>query len=208
MSTTPQPMEKKPRPGSVTVAVWLQLLLAAALAVSAVVGFVYGSKANDAFEAELADQGFDIAEIPGNTANFGGGAGDLVFALVIVALLVVLAMLNAAGNRVGRILTWIFQPLVLICGAFLFAGQLFLAQFLQFAFDSSPNEDLQEVDVEALVDAVYGVYPGWSVLVDWVVVALATLGSILVIILLAVPSANAYFRKEAPTTYIPGAPTE
>ena len=208
MTKPPPPMEKKPRPGSVTFAVWLQILLAIALAVSAVVQYLYGPDANEAFEEELRNQGVEINDLPENTANFGGDVGSLVFSAVIVAILVILALLNAGGNRVGRILTWIFQPLVLICGTFLFATQLFLATVLSWAFDNSGDEQLEALDVDALVEAAIGAYPSWSIVVDWAVVALATLGSILVIILLAVPSANAYFRKEPPATYIPGAPIE
>ncbi|GAB3651459.1 hypothetical protein [Glycomyces tarimensis] len=207
MTDTPQTTEKKPRPGSVTTAVAIQLLLALALAISAIVAFVYGPDAQDAFEAELANQGVDVSELPGNTANFEG-ASNLIISIVIIAILVVLALLNAAGNRVGRILTWIFQPLVLICGGFLFAGQVFLGQWLQWAFDNSNDEQIQGLDAEALVNAAYDAFPAWSVIIDWAVLILATLGSLLVIILLAVPSANAYFRKEPPAGagYIPGAP--
>ena len=206
--TEQPPTAKKPRPGSATFAVWLQLLLAVFLAISAVTGFLYGADAEEAFEAELANQGVDVSQLPDNSSNFGGDATSLVISIVLILILVVLALLNGAGNRVGRILTWIFQPIVLICGGFIVLSQLFFATFLQAAFDNSGDSQLEALDVQALVDAAFGAYPGWTTIVDWAVAILATLGSILVIILLAVPASNAYFRKEAPPNFIPGAPTQ
>ncbi len=207
MTNQPPPTERKTRPGSVTFAVALQLLLAVAMLASAVAGYLYGADAQKAYEAELASQGIDVSELPAGSTDFGGGGGSLVFPIVIIAILVVLALFNAAGNRVTRILTWVFQPLVLLCGGFIVAGQLFAAQLTQWAFDNSGDETLESLDAAQLMDAAFNAYPGWSVVVDWAVILLTTLGSLLVIILLAVPSANAYFRKEEPPTYIPGAPT-
>lgn len=202
--TSPSPiMERKPRPGVVTLAVLLQLLLAAAMAVSAVVGFLYGADANEALDAEFTAQGFYPTDLPAGSVRSGSDGAPLVVPIVVVVLLVVLALLNGGGNRVGRILTWGFQPLVLICGGFVFAGQL-----MRWSFDNSGDETLEGLDVQQLVEASYNAYPGWSVIVDWAVILLATLGSLPVIILLAVPAANDFFRKQEPSTYIPGAPAQ
>ncbi|THV33487.1 hypothetical protein [Glycomyces buryatensis] len=208
MSQSLQPPTRPPRPGSVTVAVWLQILLAVALVVSAIVGAVYGADAEAAFEAELASQGLEIADLPDDSQNdFGGGAG--MYTTLVVALgLLTLGLLNGAGKRPARIITWVIQPLVLVCGGFAFAGQLFLGPFLQWTFDNSGEENLEALDAGALVDAAFAAFPAWSVAVDWAVVLLATLGSLLVIILLAVPSANAFFRKPEQRMDIPGAPPQ
>lgn len=206
MTSSPPARAGKTRPGTVTFAVLLQWLLALFLAVTSVVGFIYGSDAQEAFEDELAAQGVDVADMPAGSANFGGDVQSVIPMAIAIIILIVLALGNGAGNRVTRILTWIFQPLVLLCGGVLFAGQLAAAPLMQWGFDNSGDEQLENLDAEALIDAAYGAYPGWSLAVDWIVLALATLGSLLVIILLAVPSANAYFRKEEPEQYIPGAP--
>lgn len=206
MDKSPQAPQRKARPGTVTFAVTLQILLALFLAVSSVLAFVYGPEADQAFEDELARQGFEVADLPENSARFDSGAAGLIMMLVVVAILLVLAFFNGAGNRVTRILTWVLQPLVLLCGGFIFAGQLFMAQFLQWGLDNSGDSDLEALDAQSLVDAAYDVYPSWTVVIDWSLVALATLGSLLIIILLAVPSANRFFRKDEPEKYIPGAP--
>ncbi|WP_157930440.1 hypothetical protein [Glycomyces xiaoerkulensis] len=210
MTNPPQADQRKPRPGTVTLAVWLQLLLAVGMAVSTITGFVYGADADQALVDELERQGTDVGELPeeyGVTEQtFEPAGADLILPLVIVAGLVLLALFNLAGNRVTRILTWVFQPLVLICGGFVLALQVFLANFMQMGFDAAdPPIDL---DAQALVDAAMDAYPAWATWVDYAVFALATLGSLLVIILLAVPASNAYFRKEEAPPDIPGAPPQ
>ncbi|MEU6249038.1 hypothetical protein [Glycomyces sp. NPDC047010] len=201
MSATPP---AKTRPGSVTFAVWLQILLALLLVVQAVAGLLYGADAQSAAEAELAAQGYAVSDLPEGT-TFEGGGLNAIGPFVFAALILVLAFLNGAGNRVGRILTWIVQPLVLICGGFLAATQFFAVSFMEAGLEATG--DAEGLDVQALFDAVTGAYPAWTTWVGYATFALAILGSLLVIILLAVPSANAYFRKEEPEVFIPGAPS-
>jgi hypothetical protein len=200
MSATPAP---KTRPGSVTFAVWLQIILVVLLAVQAVAGLLYGADAQAAAEAELEAQGYSISDLPEGT-TFEGGGVNAIGPFAFAALILVLALLNGAGNRVGRILTWIVQPLVLICGGFLAATQFFAVSFMEAGIESTNGPE--DLDVQALFDAVTGAYPAWTTYVGYATFAFAILGSLLVIILLAVPSANAYFRKEEPEKFIPGAP--
>jgi hypothetical protein len=108
--------------------------------------------------------------------------------------LVVLAVLNLAGNPAGRIGSWIFQPLLLIAGVLIPSRQVFTARFLASAFKNSDDATLAGINVEAFIDAATGAYPAWFPYVVSARFALATLGSLLIILLLAVPSANAYFR--------------
>jgi hypothetical protein len=72
--------------------------------------------------------------------------------------------------------------------------QVFTARFLASAFKNSGDAALAGLNAQAFVDAATGAYPAWF---PYVVIArfvLATLGSLLITILLAVPSATAYFR--------------
>ncbi|HEX2145710.1 MAG TPA: hypothetical protein VHG10_14510 [Glycomyces sp.] len=208
MTYPPQPADPamsapKTRPGTVTFAVWLQILLAVFLIAQAVLGLLYGADAEAAVEAELESQGYAMSDLPEGTTFETGGA--LAFAPIVVALLlIVLALLNGTGNRAARVITWVVQPLVLICGGFIAVSQLLLATFIEAGIESGGGPE--GLDAGALVDALYGAYPAWTVIVDYGVLALATIGSILVIILLATPRANAFFRKEEPQAYIPGAP--
>jgi len=198
-----EPPAARTRPGSVTFAVWLQILLAAFLLASTVVSYLYGADSQAAAEAELQAQGVPLSDLPQGT-TFEPGVGSLAFNVVIAAGLIVLALLNAAGKRPARVITWIVQPIVLVCGAFGALSQLFLATVLEYGIENSGVES--DIDVAAVVDAVYGAYPAWTDIVSYGVLALSTLGSILVIVLLAVPASNAYFAKAEPQNFIPGAP--
>jgi hypothetical protein len=59
---------------------------------------------------------------------------------------------------------------------------------------NSSDATLADINVKAFVDAATGAYPAWFPYVVTARFVLATLGSLLIINLLAVPSANAYFR--------------
>jgi hypothetical protein len=205
-SEADQPPARTRRPGSVATAMWIQILLALAIVASAVSSALYGADAQSAAEEELAAQGVDLSEVPEGTFAFEQGTGTLVFNIVVALGLIVLAVLNGAGKRPARIITWVVQPLVLICGAVMFTGQLFGEQLMQYAVDNSGSSGLEDVDVAAVVQAAYEAYPAWTQVVSYIVLALTTVGSLAVIILLALPASNAFFRKQQAQTYIPGAP--
>lgn len=199
-----QPPAPRTRPGSVTTAVWLQILLAVFLIAQSIAGILYGADAQTAAEEELAAQGHAMSDLPQGTTFESTGA--TAYAPIAVAvLIIVLALLNGAGKRPARIITWVVQPIVLVCGGFIAVSQLFLTQFLEMGIDAEGG--VEGLDVQALVDAIAGAYPAWTDIASYGALALATVGSIAVIILLAVPSANAYFRKEEPQAFIPGAPS-
>jgi hypothetical protein len=117
-----------------------------------------------------------------------------VLAVAIALGLVTLASLNLAGNPAGRIGSWIFQPLLFIAGALILSRQVFTARFLASAFKNSGDTTLAAINVKAFVDAATRAHPAWFPHVVTARFVLATLGSLLIILLLAVPSANAYFR--------------
>jgi hypothetical protein len=182
------------RPGSVTLAAVLQLLLATTFLIMPTLAYLYGARAQAAAEAEAVRQGFPAGVLARNNVNFGEGAVGLLLAVAIALGLVVLAVLNLAGNPAGRIGSWIVQPLLLIAGGLILSRQVFTARFLATAFRNSTDATLAGINVQAFVDAATGAYPAWFPYVVNARFVLATLGSLLIIILLAVPSANAYFR--------------
>ncbi|HET6747929.1 MAG TPA: hypothetical protein VFL71_01595 [Actinomycetes bacterium] len=189
------------RPGSVTLAAVLQLLLAVlqlllatTFLIMPTLAYLYGARAQAAAEAEVVRQGYPADVLARNNVNFGEGAVGLVLAVAIAVALVALAVLNLAGNPAGRIGSWIFQPLLLIAGALIMSRQVFTARFLASAFKNSGDATLAGINVKAFVDAATGAYPAWFPYVVNTRFVLATLGSLLIIILLAVPSASAWFR--------------
>jgi hypothetical protein len=192
--TTTLPLLGSSRPGSVTLAAVLQLLLAATFLIMPTVAFLYGARAQAAAEAEVVRQGVPADVLARNHVNFGEGAAGLVVAVAIALGLVALAALNLAGNPAGRIGSWILQPLLLVAGALILSRQVFTARFLTAAFRSSGDAALAGINVKAFVDAATDAYPAWFPYVVGARFGLATLGSLLIIVLLAVASANAWFR--------------
>ncbi|MEU6860063.1 hypothetical protein AB0B28_14465 [Glycomyces sp. NPDC046736] len=193
------------RPTSVAIAVWLQILLGLFLIAQTIVGMIYGPDSQAAAEAELESQGFAWSDLP-EGFTFEQPPALAYTQIGIGVLVVLLALLVGAGKRPARIITWVVQPIVLICGGFLAYSQLFAsAESIDAAIDASGGPD--GIDTTALLDAVNGAYPAWTAVISYGFIALGVLGSIAIIILLAVPSANAYFRKSAPEApFIPGAP--
>jgi hypothetical protein len=139
-------------------------------------------------------QGFPADVLARNHVNFSEGAVGLALPIAIALCLAALASLNLAGNPAGRIGSWIFQPILLIAGGLIMSRQVFTVRFLESAFKNSGDARIAGINVNPFVDAAAGAYPAWFPYVVSARFALATLGSLLVIILLAVPSANAYFR--------------
>jgi hypothetical protein len=104
------------RPGSVTLAAALQGLLAVTFLVMPILVYRHGGDAQAAAEAEVARQGFPPDVLARNKVHFDEGAVGLVLPVAIALGLGALAVLNLDGNETGRILSWIFQPILLVAG--------------------------------------------------------------------------------------------
>ncbi|MEV0386824.1 hypothetical protein [Nonomuraea sp. NPDC050643] len=180
------------RPSSVALAATLQLLTVVPFLLGTFVVLVYGAEAQAAAETEVTRQGLPATVLAQHGITF---AGSETLAIVLVLILVALASLNLAGKRAGRILSWIFQPILFAMGAVIIPGQLFTTQLLTSSFKDSGDSMLTRIDVQALVGAATDVMPGWLSSVNIAKLALTTVGSALVVILLALPSARAHFRK-------------
>lgn len=164
----------------------LQFVLAATFVVIPVVGALYGSGAQLAAETEVVRQGFPGALLAERGINFGTGRASFVVAVAIGLCLATLASLNLAGNGAGQLLSWIFQPIVFILGCVIMPGEVFVARFIKSAFAKFDDPALRNLEVTAFVDAALTAVPAWYRYVIALRFALATAGSVLVIILLAV----------------------
>ncbi|MEV1169108.1 hypothetical protein [Nonomuraea sp. NPDC049784] len=180
------------RPSSVVIATTLQLLTVIPFLLGTFVVLRYGAGAQAAAETEMARQGLPAAVLAQQGINFRGSE---TLAIVLALILVTLALLNLAGKRIGRILSWIFQPILIALGVVIIPKQLFTAQLLESSFKNSGDSMLARIDAQALIDAAMHVMPGWLPAANIAKLVLTTLGSLLVIILLAVPSARGHFRK-------------
>ncbi|TMR13718.1 hypothetical protein ETD86_30225 [Nonomuraea turkmeniaca] len=183
------------RPRGVVLAATLQLLSALPFVLGTYVVLVHGAGAQAAAEAEVARQGVPPSVLAEHGISFGSNVADLPFAIAIVLILATLAVLNLNGRRVGRILSWTFHPILFVAGVVIVPGQVWVAPLLESMFASDPV--LARVNVTALVDAAAQAMPGWLHYAAVVKLVLTTLGSVLVVVLLALPPARAYFRGKA-----------
>lgn len=171
----------------VIAAAVLQLLTVVPFLIGVYVVLADGSDAERAAEAEVVRQGFPAGILAENGISFAGSEG---LAVVLVVILVALALLNLAGRRIGSILSWIFQPVLLVMGVVIIPGQLFTEKLL------ARVPAFARLDVHALVEAASGAMPGWLPYVNVAKLVLTTAGSVAVIVLLAL----AHFRVSRPVS--------
>lgn len=176
------------RPGSVTLTGVLQILFALAFLIVPVAGLFYGADVQAAAEAELAGQGLDPGLLAQHNLHFDEGGYALVIPAVTAAIAAVLAWLNLAGRRAGRVLTLIVQPILLLLDFFILTSQLARTEYLQGILGGG-------ADAAAILAASESVYPGWLLAVSQGRVFFTMAASAAVIVLLLLPSARAFFRK-------------
>lgn len=72
-------------------------------------------------------------------------------------------------------------------GCVIMPGEVFTTRYLEAAARKSDDPELRGLDVQAVVDAAVGAFPTWFRPVITARFVLATLGSLAVVILLALP---------------------
>jgi len=177
--------------GGVRFAATLQLLLAVTFLIAPAVAHLYGAEAQAGAEAEIERQGFPARVLAENRVTFTSGAVvGRALPVAIALVLAALAVLNLRGSRIGRIATFVFQPLVLLAGGTVLAGQVFAVQFVESTFAKSGDVTLERIDVRSVMSAAMEAFPAWLPINVWTRFVLATLGSLLVLVLLASRSAS------------------
>jgi hypothetical protein len=190
----PSPQGPKTRPATVTAVVWTQFITAALLVVTAIGMFAVMSSVEDLVVEELLsdpslqDQGVTADDVgPLITLLFAVVAG--VYVLFAIFYLVV-GLLNNKGIRAGRILSWILSGIGLLCCGI---GGV-IGQVSNSMTASVNGTEYQDEMTQAVEDAT----PGWVTVLDWITLLMFIIGSLAIIILLAMPASNEYFRKEEP----------
>jgi NADH:ubiquinone oxidoreductase subunit 6 (subunit J) len=198
MAYAAPPDAPRARPGTVNLAVILLYVAAALEVVNAIVAFANYNAYKEGYEKAYANT--SIANQAGTAAVTVIVSG--VIALVLAVIFLVLAILDGKGNRVGRILTWVFGGIALCC-----LGSAFgLSSFAKSNYENTRehNQDLPPYD--QLQHDINSSLPSWYTPVTTILGIVVLLAIIVTIILLALPASNAYFRKrdepqwEPPTT--------
>jgi hypothetical protein len=188
----PMVVPDRQRPPVVTAAGYLLYLVAGLLAVNIIVSIATFSTSLDWVDTHYAN---DVNHDVYVTAAKIGVAAGIGIDVVLVALFVVLAIFDLRGRNGMRITTWVIAglgALCLGCGTF---GNLTGTAFQQSASGSR----------QATIN-VRDILPGWAVNVSTTSSVISMVALIMVIILLATPASNAFFRPPAMMIMYPGYP--
>jgi hypothetical protein len=193
---TPQPGPSA-RPTVVTAASILLYAVAGAQALMGVALLVTLGSVREAFQNTLGSSDLDSEMGAVVTATMVTIA---VVYLFIAIGLVVLATFNGMGKNPSRIVTWVFAGIGLCCNVLSLFDSV-PSMVTSSAGSSGTGSDQFERQFEA--EIALGM-PGWFVPVMAVLALVTVAGLIAVIIMLALPASNAYFRKAA--VWNPGYP--
>lgn len=163
----------------------VQALLAVTFAVMAVVAHRYGHAAQQAAEADAVRQGLPDGILARHGIRMEESAAEAALPVAIAIAFAALAALNLAEVPLGRTLTWILQPLMLVGGGFVTAGQVFVVRYVQAAVRKSADPAMRNADVRSFMGAAQKQFPRFVRPLIVVRFLLATLGSALILILLA-----------------------
>jgi hypothetical protein len=181
----------KKRPGVVTAASSLLYFCAAVLVVTAVLSILQYGKTKEIAEEVFKDT--PGAENAGSIVAISLIAGGVFYLLLAVGILV-LGLLVRKGKQPARIITWVIAGLGVLC-----LGCGLASSGLTSSIGSTPES-------KELQDRLAADIPAWQTAVSTTLNILSVLALVAVIILLALPASNDYFRKEQevwvpPTTF-------
>lgn len=191
---TPQTVqpERKPTPGTVNTAAYIQFAIFALALLGLIFGLMYSQDAIDAAVASLKDQGakqdlIDAYEQSGSFSSIGQIVG-----LVLAAVYAVLGVFNRRGVNGARITTWVLSGVFLLCGA------------ATFALSGVGGGTTDGVDMDKVTTAMSDAVPAWYNAFGMVSGIAQIIGYLVVIVLLALPASGEFFRKAPPQLILPG----
>jgi hypothetical protein len=197
--TVAEPTPAKPRPTVVKVAVLLMWATVAMQLITLVVSLLPNEQLSAALDRFYEDH-------PELSGGGGGGAGAATttitvgIELLIIAGFAVLAIFVNRGAQPARIVTWVLGGLAVLC---LGCGSLANAIVPSLL---SADTSGQGAAAAELLDIIRENTPDWSYYLTSALNVLVVLALLAVIILLALPAANDFFRKEVELWVPPTAP--
>lgn len=196
----PEPVAPRTKPSTVSAAVTLCYVVAAIELVSAILAFTTIDAQRSAMETAYAD--FPELRDVGSTFAVGAVIVGAVITLLFATGFVVLGILNAKGKNPARIVTWVLAGLGVCCFGFGAVGSAANSAFGGMGGGGTSGPDPAEVQRilnENLPSWYYPVSTGLSII--------GLLAAIAIIVLLALPASNAYFRKPQPVWEPPAYPS-
>jgi hypothetical protein len=167
-----------------------QIALAVLFFVISSAAFVFGDAAQAAAQRDVAAQGIDIdgETLRASGAQFSESRVELLLPLGIGIVLIVTAVIALVGGRIGVVVTWIVEALLLVIVGYVTYGQVFPATFLKGPWARADDERLSRIDVDRMMIAAGRAFPAWLRPLQFVRFALATFGSLLVMAMLVAGS--------------------
>jgi hypothetical protein len=191
-------VEPKRRPAVVAAACWLLYLAATCQVLSAIVTLSQLGATKQAYTQVFADTPMKGAE-----AMFVAieAASAVVFGLLFAVGYVVLAILNGRGKNPARIVTWVIAGLAIClsgCALVSSAGGLSGLGGGNAANGAPSGQQIQQ--------ALSAARPGWYEPVLITISAISLLALVAAVVLLALPTANGFFRNTPEPPVAPVAP--
>ncbi|WP_433598145.1 hypothetical protein ACQPXH_20465 [Nocardia sp. CA-135953] len=178
---------------AVVIASLLQVGLAGMFVVMLGAYRTAGPRAQRAADAAAARQGVAPEVLAEHGVRLDEGREAFIAGYAIAAVLIVLAVLVLTGIEIGRVLSWVVEPLVLFGVGFVTTMQVFAMRMTVSAFAKLDDPRVRGLDIGTVLQAAVDALPSWyrpAIVARWL---LATAGSLAVIVLLALPSADRYF---------------
>jgi MFS family permease len=174
------------RPTVVSIAVLLLWAVVALRVVTIALGFVPTPELDRAMEELNGD----------DTLAASGAIGQVlsvVVGFIVAAAFAVLAVFVGKGSQPARVTTWVLGGIVALCMGCGLIASVAAPSLLNSVTSTGDTQTDQAVqDAQELLDLT----PAWLTITLNVVGVLSVLALLGAIIVLAVPSANEYFRKE------------
>jgi len=179
---------RSPRPTVVTIAGYLLFVLAGLQLVSLIASFQTFSVMRDVLPDIYRDTPMEGQEDTIITLGIAVGVGIV---LLFVAGFVTLGLLDLRGKQPARIVTWVFVGLLLCCNVLGIAGS--------GLGNLGQNSSANGIDAEEMQRRITEATPDWVQPLSLALTALQALIAISVIVLLMLPAAHPFFRKQAAT---------
>ena len=193
------PEAPRTKPTTVNVAVILLYFVAAVSLISTILALSNYSAYKEGYAK--AYEGTSQAGNEG-TAAVSAVVVPAIISILLVVIFVICAILVSRGNRVGRILTWVFGGLALCCTGTGFA----LAGLAKSAYETSQKNDPSLPSYSQLESDINSSLPSWYSGVTLTLSILTIAAIVVAIILLALPASHPYFRKREEPQWEPPVP--
>lgn len=197
--TTPgSPNTPGARPSTVNLASILLYLAGALQLLGGILALAFYGATQRGYEKAYA--GTSMAGQEGSAAV--GQLAGAIIGIIFGIILLVLAFLVGKGNRVSRILTWVFGGIALCCGV----SGLGLTAAGESLYEAGRTNNSDLPPYSKLQDALTSELPGWYTPLTVALGVIGILALLTAMVLLALPKSHPYFRKSTEPQWEPPVP--